>query len=151
MEERPGYARPDRLTQHVVNPVVTALARVGVSVVGSRILRVRGRTSGAWRETPINLLTIDDKHYLVAPRGETQWVRNLRAAGGGELRVGRRIQPLTAEEIDEDDKAAVLRAYLRRWRWAVGSFFGGSGPNSSDAELRAEGRRHPVFRLHMTA
>ncbi|HMB03277.1 MAG TPA: hypothetical protein VKP69_05990, partial [Isosphaeraceae bacterium] len=71
MEERPGYARPDWLTQHVVNPVVTALARVGVSVVGSRILRVRGRTSGAWRETPINLLTIDDKHYLVAPRGET--------------------------------------------------------------------------------
>ena len=150
MEERPGYARPDWLTQHVVNPVVTALARVGVSVVGSRILRVRGRTSGAWRETPINLLTIDDKHYLVVPRGETQWVRNLRAAGGGELRVGRRIQPFTAEEVGEDDKAAVLRAYLRRWRWVVRSFFRGSGPNSSDAELRGEGRRHPVFRSHMT-
>ena len=67
------------------------------------------------------------------------------------MRVGRRIQPFTAEEIGEDDKAAVLRAYLRRWRWAVGSFFGGSGLNSSDAELRAEGRRHPVFRLHMAA
>src|SRR5512144_350185 len=56
----------------------------------------------------------------------------------------RRIQPFTAEEVGEDDKAAVLRAYLRRWRWAVRSFFGGNGPNASDAELRAEGRRHPV-------
>ncbi len=151
MDERPGYKRPDWVTQHVINPVVAALARSGVSVVGSRILRLRGHTSGAWRETPINLLTIDNDHYLVAPRGETQWVRNLRVAGSGELCVGRRIQPFTAEEIGEDDKAAVLRAYLRRWCWEVGAFFGGSGPNSSDAELRAEGRRHPVFRLHMTA
>jgi hypothetical protein len=87
----------------------------------------------------------------VAPRGETQWVRNLRASGGGELRVGRRTQGFTALEIDDDEKAAVLRAYLKRWRWELGVFFGGVGPTSSDSELRAEGEYHPVFRLQMTA
>lgn len=150
MDERPLYKRPDWFTQHVFNPLVAALTRAGISVLGSRILRVRGRKSGAWRETPVNLLTLNGDYYLVAPRGETQWVRNLRVAGSGELRVGRRSRPFTANEIGEDDKAAVLRAYLKRWRWEVGVFFGGVGPNSSDADLHAEGRHHPVFRVHMT-
>jgi deazaflavin-dependent oxidoreductase (nitroreductase family) len=147
MDERPVYRRPDWFTSHVFNPAVAALTRAGVSVLGSRVLRVRGRTSGVWRETPVNLLTMDGLHFLVAPRGETQWVRNLRASGGGELRVGRRTTPFTAEEIADDDKAAVLRAYLKRWRWEVGMFFGGVGPKSTDAELQAEGRHHPVFRV----
>ncbi len=150
MNQRPAYKTPGWFTQRVFNPLVAALTRAGVSVAGSRILRVRGRKSGAWRETPVNLLPFDGGHCLVAPRGETQWVRNLRVAGRGELRVGRRVQPFTAEEIGEDDKTAVLRAYLKRWRWEVGVFFGGVGPNSSDEELRAEGWNHPVFRLHMT-
>src|SRR5664280_3371821 len=84
MDERPVYRRPDWFTFHVFNPAVAALTRAGVSVLGSRVLRVRGRTSGVWRETPVNLLTMDGLHFLVAPRGETQWVRNLRASGGGE-------------------------------------------------------------------
>jgi deazaflavin-dependent oxidoreductase (nitroreductase family) len=150
MDDRPAYRRPDWFTQHIFNPAVATLTRAGVSVLGSRVLRVRGRTSGLWRETPVNMLALDDRHYLVAPRGETQWVKNLRASGGGELRVGRRTQEFTAEEIDDDEKAAVLRAYLKRWRWEVGVFFGGVGPGSSEADLRAEGRHHPVFRLQLT-
>jgi deazaflavin-dependent oxidoreductase (nitroreductase family) len=147
VNDRPQYRRPDWFTQHLFNPAVATLTRAGVSVLGSRVLRVRGRKSGLWRETPVNLLVLDGRHYLVAPRGETQWVRNLRSSGGGELRVGRRTQAFTAEEIDDDEKAAVLRAYLKRWRWELGVFFAGVGPKSSEAELRAEGRHHPVFRL----
>jgi len=64
---------------------------------------VRGRTSGEWRSNPVNLLTINERHYLVAPRGETQWVRNLRVAASGELRVGRRIQPFTSIELVDDE------------------------------------------------
>jgi deazaflavin-dependent oxidoreductase (nitroreductase family) len=150
MSEQPVYKKPDRITQNVFNPAVSALTRAGLSVLGSRILRVRGRKSGLWRETPVNLLELDDAHYLVAPRGETQWVRNLRAAGTGELRVGRRVHSFDAEELDAGAKAPVLRAYLKRWRWEVGAFFGGVGPDSSDEDLRAEGRSHPVFRLRMT-
>jgi deazaflavin-dependent oxidoreductase (nitroreductase family) len=150
MDERPTYQRPGWFTRQIFNPVVAALTRAGVSVLGSRVLRVRGRTTGVWRETPVNLLTLGGHHYLVAPRGETQWVRNLRVSRTGELRVGRRRHTFTAEEVGNADKAAVLRAYLKRWRWEVGAFFGGVGPSSSDTDLLTEGQRHPVFRVHLT-
>ena len=151
MAERPEYKKPDWFTQHVFNPSVKTLTRIGVSVAGSRILRVQGRTSGLWRETPVNLLTLDGVAYLVAPRGVTQWVRNLRVSHAGELRVGRRVQAFTAEELVGDEKLAVLRAYLKRWRWEVGAFFGGVGPDSSDADLRREAEFHPVFRCTLAS
>ena len=88
---------------------------------------MRGRKSGEWRATPVNLLSIDTQRYLVAPRGETQWVRNLRVAGAGELRVGRRIEAFTATEIADADKVLILRAYLKRWKAEVGVFFDGVG------------------------
>jgi deazaflavin-dependent oxidoreductase (nitroreductase family) len=147
MNERPSYKRPDWLTSHVLNPLVAALTRSGVSLLGSRVLRIRGRKSGVWRETPVNLLKLNGREYLVAARGETQWVRNLRASGQGELRIGRRTQAFSAEEIGDDEKLAVIRAYLKRWRWEIGAFFEGVGPDSSDAELLAEARHHPVFRI----
>ena len=87
------YKKPGWFTKHVFNRLVARMTKLGISVWGSRILRVRGRTSGEWRSTPVNLLTFERTRYLVAPRGETQWVRNLRVAGDGELRVGRRIGP----------------------------------------------------------
>ena len=92
-------------------------------MAGSRELRVRGRQSGEWRSTPVNPLALSGQRYLVAPRGTTQWVRNLRAAGAGELRSGRRIEPFRAVELADADKAPVLREYLRRWKWEVGQFF----------------------------
>jgi len=95
MTEAARYLMPGRSAQ-LLNKVVTGLTRLGLSVWGSRVLAVRGRSSGAWRTVPVNLLTVDGERYLVAPRGATQWVRNLRAAGGGELRVGRRVEAFTA-------------------------------------------------------
>src|SRR5215210_6931338 len=105
------YLMPGRGAR-MMNAAIAGLTRLGISVWGSRVLAVRGRSSGEWRTTPVNLLVVDGVRYLVAPRGVTQWVRNLRAAGGGELRVGRRIQAFTAEEVSEHDKPAVVRAYL---------------------------------------
>jgi hypothetical protein len=95
----------------------------------------------------VNLLTLEGERYLVAPRGETQWVRNLRAAGDGELRVGRRTEVFRATELADADKVGVLRAYLRRWKAEVGVFFDGVGPDASDADLRRIAPNHPVFRL----
>ena len=83
----------------------------------------------------------------MAPRGETQWVRNLRIAGAGELRVGRRIQAFEATELADEEKLDVLRAYLKRWKAEVGVFFDGVGANASDDELRHIAPNHPVFRL----
>ena len=142
------YVQPGWFTQHVFNPIVAALTRAGVSVWGSRELRVRGRTSGEWRTTPVNLLSYEANRYLVAPRGQTQWVRNLRVAGEGELRVGKRIEPFRAVEIDDEDKPAILRAYLKRWKAEVGVFFGGVSATSPEADVRRIAPDHPVFRIH---
>jgi deazaflavin-dependent oxidoreductase (nitroreductase family) len=141
------YVQPGWFTRHVFNPIVSLLTRAGVSVWGSRQLRVRGRTSGEWRTVPVNLLTIDGVRYLVAPRGETQWVRNLRVAGAGELRVGRRTEPFAATEIPDGEKVPVLRAYLKRWKFEVGVFFKGVGPDSTDEQLAAITTRHPAFEV----
>lgn len=140
------YIRPDRSTE-IVNSVVAGLTRLGISVWGSRVLAVRGRTSGEWRTTPVNLLTVDGERYLVAPRGVTQWVRNVRAAGGGELRVGRKVEPFTVVELADDEKPAILRPYLKRWKFEVGVFFDGVDASASDAVLRGIAPGYPVFRL----
>ena len=142
----PHYEQPKSVDK-VFNAAVAALTRLGVSVWGSRVLRVKGRKSGLWRSTPVNVLTLDDERYLVAPRGETEWVRNFRVAREGELVVGRRVERFSAEELGDEDKAPVLRAYLRRWKFEVGRFFDGVSADSSDAELRRIAPEHPVFRI----
>jgi deazaflavin-dependent oxidoreductase (nitroreductase family) len=139
------YVRPGWFTRNVFNGAVAGLTRLGVSVAGSRELRVRGRTSGEWRTVPVNLLTVGGTRYLVAPRGTTQWVRNLRAAGGGELRIGRRTEAFSANELDDDAKAPVLREYVRRWGWELGSFFEGVDKDATDADLARIAPGFPVF------
>lgn len=142
------YRRPGWFTTNVFNALVAALTRAGISVLGSRVLEVPGRKTGEPRRTPVNLLTFEQARYLVAPRGHTQWVRNLRASGQGRLLLGRRGEQFTATELPDDDKPPVLRAYLRRWKVEVGAFFEGVGPESSDEELRRIAPDHPVFRVH---
>ncbi len=141
------YEKPDWLTQHVFNPLVSLLTNLGVSVRGSRILVVRGRKSGQIRTTPVNPLEIGGKRYLVAPRGETEWVRNLRAARGGELRLGRHREPIGVDELPDEAKPPILREYLRRWKMETGKFFDGVTAESPESELRRIAPRHPVFRV----
>lgn len=142
------YLAPDWFTRRVFNPLVARLTRWGISLKGSRVLDVRGRTSGEVRSTVVNLLTVDGVRYLVAPRGETQWVRNLRAdAGRGTLRLGRGAEPFRATELADDDKTPILRAYLAAWAWEVGRFFEGLTATSPDADVAAAAPGFPVFRV----
>jgi deazaflavin-dependent oxidoreductase (nitroreductase family) len=134
-----------RRMNNMFNGTVAALTRRGVSVWGSRLLYVRGRTSGEWRSNPVNVLTHDGSRYLVAPRGQTQWVRNLRAAGGGELRVGGKVERFTATELTDEQKPGILRAYLKRWKLEVGVFFDGVNANAPDAKLLEIAPGYPVF------
>lgn len=137
--------RPGR-TATAFNNAVAWLARRGVSLYGSRELAVRGRKSGQWRTVPVNVLVVDGAEYLVAARGVTQWVRNIRVAGAGELRLGRTVAPFAATEVvDPAAKVPVLRAYLRKWAWEVGAFFPGLSADSTDGELAAAAARYPVF------
>ena len=139
--------KPGWFTVNVFNRSVAFMSRRGLSIWGSRVLAVRGRKSGEWRTTPVNLLTVDGQQYLLAPRGHVQWTHNMRAAGGGELRLGKRVDTFTATEVGDDDKVPLLRAYLKRWKAEVGVFFGGVGPDSSPEELRRIAPDHPVFRI----
>jgi deazaflavin-dependent oxidoreductase (nitroreductase family) len=119
-----------------------------VGIRGSRVLEHRGRSTGDLHHTPVNLLTVDGIEYLVAPRGETQWVRNVRHAGGHlVLILGRRRRLCTAREIPPAEAVPVLRDYLRRWKFETGMFFDGVTPDSTDAEWEAEAGKHPVFVL----
>jgi deazaflavin-dependent oxidoreductase (nitroreductase family) len=141
------YRAPGWFTRNVFNQTVAFLTRQGISVLGSRVLAVRGRTSGQWRTTPVNLLSYEGCRYIVAPRGETQWVRNLRVAGTGELRVGKRAEEFRGRELADEEKVPVLRAYLKRWKAEVGIFFEGVGPDSSDEQISAIAPKHPAFEV----
>lgn len=130
MSQDRRYLRPGWLVSRVVNPV---LMRLGVIPT----LAVRGRTSGAWRTVPVNVVELDGRRYLVAPRGDTQWARNLRAAGRGELRGRSRREAFRAVEIPSAEKPRVIEAYLARWGYQVGRYFKAL-PDPGD---------HPVFRI----
>ena len=97
----PHYKRPDWFTRNVFNPTDQAASPASASASwGSRVLEHRGRTSGKLHHTPVNLLTYEGQQYLVAPRGDTQWVRNVRSADGHlVLILGRRRELCTATEI----------------------------------------------------
>jgi deazaflavin-dependent oxidoreductase (nitroreductase family) len=142
------YREPGWATRNLFNRAVEGATRLGISVWGSRVLETTGRVSGKARRTPVNLLVVDGREYLVSPRGETQWVRNVRAADGRLTLIrGRRRQERLASELDDADKPPILRAYLRRWKMEIGVFFDGVDAGSSDEELLRIGPLHPVFAL----
>jgi deazaflavin-dependent oxidoreductase (nitroreductase family) len=140
------YQKPGFLTRRVGNPIIAGFTRLGLSMRGSHILEVRGRSSGKVRAMPVNPLSFQGSRYLVAPRGETHWARNLRASGGGVLRLGRKREAIAATEVPDTEKPPILRAYLERWGAETRAAFG-VGKQFSDAELVAIAPRHPVFRI----
>jgi len=134
----------------VFNRVVSALMRLGIAAPAARQLEVRGRTSGQPRRTPVNLLQLNGEEYLVSRPGNTQWVRDIRAAGTARLLRGRRTRQIRVSELDDPAKLPVLRAYLQRWGGALGKYFDGANGKSTDAELLRIAPDHPVFQLERT-
>ena len=140
------YLAPNR-TAEIFNALTKWLTARGISLLGSRVLAVRGRKSGEVRTTVVNLFTYEGSRYLLAPRGHTQWVRNLRAVGEGELRLGRRSERFTPVEIADADKPPLIRLYLRKWAWETGAFFDGLKADSPEADIEAAAPGFPVFRI----
>jgi deazaflavin-dependent oxidoreductase (nitroreductase family) len=143
-----AYVRPGFFTTRVFNPVIGFLAgRLGLGLPGARVLSVQGRRTGEWRRTPVNPLSLAGQRYLVSPRGETQWVRNIRVSRSGRITFRGRTETVWVEEVADRDKPPILRAYLKEWAWEVKQFFGGVGADAPDAELARIAPRHPVFRI----
>ncbi|MGW5860559.1 nitroreductase family deazaflavin-dependent oxidoreductase [Streptomyces sp. NPDC055239] len=145
----PYYLKGSRLNVRF-NSMVGWLARRGVSLMGSAELSVRGRKSGQMQRVPVNPFTYQGGQYLISARGHSQWVRNMRVAGGGELRVGRKVHAFTVEEVPDAEKLPVLRGYLKKWGWEVDQYFQGVTAKSTDAEIEAAASDHPVFRVTLT-
>lgn len=138
---------PPNAAERFANTLIRRLAEAGISIAGTRAIAVRGRKSGKRRSVVINLLTVDGVDYLVAPRGNTEWVRNVRAAGELELGPRWRPRPVRVTEIPDAAKPALLHRYLQRWYWQVKGHMAGLTPDSSDAELRGGAPSIPVFSL----
>jgi deazaflavin-dependent oxidoreductase (nitroreductase family) len=124
------YLKPGFVIGKVMNPLLMKLGVVPT-------LAVRGRRSGTWRTVPVNVLEFDGQRYLVAPRGDTHWARNLRASGSGELRTRRGTEAFQAVEVPDAERAPIIDAYLARW---------GSQVKSQFSQL-PDPAEHPVFRM----
>jgi deazaflavin-dependent oxidoreductase (nitroreductase family) len=140
------YEEPNRAAR-AANCVIRWLAELGISIAGTTALRVRGRKTGKPRSVVVNLLTVDGVDYLVSPRGNTQWARNVRAAGVVEVGPRWRRQLARVSEVGDAAKPDVLRRYLARWYWQVKDYVGGLTPDSTDEQLLAGAPTIPVFAL----
>jgi deazaflavin-dependent oxidoreductase (nitroreductase family) len=141
------YKKPDFATNYIFNPLVAMATKLGLSMRGSRVLSVRGRKSGQWRSTPVNPLTFENERYLVAPRGNTQWARNIRVTKEGVLKLGRKSETVHVEELADAEKVPILRAYLKNWASETKKFFGVANANVPDEELARIAPQHPIFRI----
>jgi deazaflavin-dependent oxidoreductase (nitroreductase family) len=130
MERPTSYQRPSWFIRKIANPLIEKLGM-------ATTLTVRGRNSGEPRRVPVNVLELDGDRYLVAPRGNTEWVRNLRAAGEGQLERGGKSERFRAVELPDEAKPPILDAYLARWKSQVAAQFAAL-PDAAD---------HPVFRI----
>jgi deazaflavin-dependent oxidoreductase (nitroreductase family) len=140
------YDEPNRAAR-AANALIRWLAELGISIAGTRSLRVRGRKTGKLRGVVVNVLTVDGVDYLVSPRGTTQWVRNVRAAGVVEVGPRWRRRPVRTTEVADPAKADLLKRYLDRWYWEVKGHIAGLTPDSGDDEIRAAAPSIPVFAL----
>jgi deazaflavin-dependent oxidoreductase (nitroreductase family) len=146
--EPQAHHPPGWFTRNVFNPFVGWLARRGVSIAGSQELEVMGRKTGKPRRTPVNPLDFDGGRYLVAPRGEVQWVKNVRANPSAKLIKGGETEEIMLSEVVEDaERVPLIRAYLEKWRWETGVFFDGVKADAPDEELARIAPDHPAFRI----
>jgi hypothetical protein len=140
------YDEPNRLAR-TINELFRWLAEAGIGLAGTRALRIRGRNTGKLRGVVINLMTVRARDYVVSPRGNTQWVRNARAAGQVEMGPRWRSRDVQISEVADDAKPELLKVYLKRWYWEVKGHVGGLTPDSTDEQIRAVAPSIPVFEL----
>lgn len=136
----------------IFNPLARRLLGVGVPLGPNALLTVRGRKTGQPRTTPVAIVPVGGRRWIIATFGDVNWVRNLRAAGQAIITINRRSEPVQAIELSPAEGAMffkeVLGPYVRRvpliGRWLVSSLLG-VGEMLADPDGAA--LRHPVFEL----
>jgi deazaflavin-dependent oxidoreductase (nitroreductase family) len=143
--QRIGYRRPSA-TERLFGRALALAVRVGVVRGHFYVLEVRGRNTGRSMSTPVDVLDLDGRRYLVSPRGETNWARNARAAGEVVLVRAMHRRRYTARELSPELRPPVLKAYLDRFAAEVQRFF--PVPKGSPFALFEDlAPRYPAFEL----
>lgn len=142
------YRRPTKVTQ-TFNRFMSWLASLGLMPSDTVTLEVKGRRSGMVRSNVVTWVKQDGERYLVSPRGESEWVRNVRAADGEAVIRHRGRQRVRLEEVPAEERAPIIKAYLAKTAMATRAHFG-VDPKAEIEEFEAIAGRHPVFRIVMT-
>jgi deazaflavin-dependent oxidoreductase (nitroreductase family) len=132
--------------EKLFNRLFGILVGLGFGLKHNYLLQVRGRKSGRLYSTPVNLLESDGKKFLIAPRGRTQWVRNVEATGEIILKKGRSIQKFRALAIPEAERPALLKLYVERFTTTVQRYFPVAAGEPAEA-FRGIAANYPVFEL----
>lgn len=141
----PAFRAPTAV-ERIFNRVFGFLVGIGLGFSYNYLLLVRGRKSGKLYSTPINLLEHGGKRYLVAPRGQTQWVRNAEASGEITLKKGSRLSKFRLRPLQDAEKLEVLKAYLDTFKKEVQTYF--TVPAGSPVQAFAEvAGNYPAFEL----
>ncbi len=145
MNSLPEFRAPTA-AERVFNRVFGFLVGLGIGFPHNYLLQVRGRKSGRLYSTPVDLLELRGKRFLVAPRGRTQWVRNAEAAGEVTLKKGRTKKQFRLRPIPDADKPEILKAYLDNFKREVQTYF--PVPAGSPVQAFAElAPNYPAFEL----
>jgi deazaflavin-dependent oxidoreductase (nitroreductase family) len=141
----PSFRAPSA-GERLFNRIFGWLVGLGLGFSYNYLLQVRGRKSGRIYSTPIDLLEIAGKRFLVAPRGRTQWVRNAESAGEVTLKRGSSRQQFHLRPIPDQEKPEILKAYLDRFHREVQRYFpvAAGSPSEAFRELVAS---YPAFEL----
>lgn len=131
-----------------VNWGATLLLRMGVPIGTTSLLTVRGWKSGQMRTVVVTLIEQDDNRWLVAPYGEVNWVRNVRAAKEAIVTRRRHSEKVQLVELDPGEAAPVLKQYLKKIR-VVRPYFDVT-PRSPLSAFETEAPQHPVFKIVKT-
>jgi deazaflavin-dependent oxidoreductase (nitroreductase family) len=144
-ESRPFYNKPTAMAK-AKNSFVSRLASLGLAPGGTVTIETKGRKTGLTRSNAVTVVEVDGQRYLVAPRGETEWVRNVRAAGGEAVLRQRSRRPVRLEELPVEQRAAIIKPYLKKTAMATKGEFG-LDPDADISEFECIAPKHPVFRI----
>lgn len=139
------FLKPSKFDQFI-NNMMGKLADWGIGPSYMHVLEVVGRKSGKTYRTPVNLMDVNGTLYLVAPRGETNWVRNARAAGTITLKRGSKRTQYSITELDNTQKLPLLKEYLDRYKRDVQRYFTVEAGSATE-EFAAVAQKYPVLRL----
>jgi deazaflavin-dependent oxidoreductase (nitroreductase family) len=146
MNQAGAVFRKPNFFEQILNKGFGVLVGLGIGLRHNYLLQVRGRKTGRVYSTPIDLLEIEEKRFLVAGRGRTQWVLNAEAAGEVVLKKGTNEQKFRIRVVPDEEKPEILKAYLHRFKLTVQRYFpiqAGSDPRTF-SEIA---ERYPVFEL----